>query len=164
MIFILLVYLFLAKVERQNKETKWMLKLQTVYPYGLNDRVGDKYMTQRESRVVDNMFLPLHRLYKCLDCNYYNVKLSNSLLKQNFAKILSTHLDYYLKNPGYFIGVSIKSFKKSFLKHVCNDVYDFLSSKADSFPNEQWFELTLDLMESRIYNPPASTNKTNQKI
>ena len=39
-----------------------MLKLQTVYPYGLNDRVGDKYMTQRESRVVDNMFLPFHRL------------------------------------------------------------------------------------------------------
>ena len=59
MIFILLVYLFLAKVERQNKETKWMLKLQTVYPYGLNDRVGDKYMTQRESRVVDNMFYVL---------------------------------------------------------------------------------------------------------
>ena len=57
-----LVYLFLAKVERQKKETKWMLKLQTVYPYGLNDRVGDKYMTQRESRVVDNMFLPFHRL------------------------------------------------------------------------------------------------------
>ena len=36
-----------------------MLKLQTVYPYGLNDRVGDKYMTQRESRVVDNMFYVL---------------------------------------------------------------------------------------------------------
>ena len=46
-------------------------------------------------------------------------------------KILTTHLDHNLKDAGYFIRVSIKSFKKSFLKHICNDVYDFLSSKAD---------------------------------
>ena len=45
---------------------------------------------------------------------------------------------------------------KSFLKHICNDVYDFLSSKADPFPNHQWYEMALDLIESRIYNPPAS--------
>ena len=30
-----------VRVERQKKETKWMLTLQTVHPYGLNDRVGD---------------------------------------------------------------------------------------------------------------------------
>ena len=34
-------------VERQKKETKWMLTLQTVYPYGLNDRVGDEYMAEK---------------------------------------------------------------------------------------------------------------------
>ena len=63
-----------------------------------------------------------------------------------------------------FIRVSIKSFKKSFLKRICNDVYVFLSSKADSFPNQQWYEMILDLIESRIYNPPASkTTKTKPK-
>ena len=77
-------------------------------------------------------------------------------MKQNFVKILTTHLDHNLKGAGYFIRVSVKSFKKSFLKHVCNDVYDFLSSKADSFPNQQLYEMTLDLIESKIYNPPAS--------
>ena len=77
-------------------------------------------------------------------------------MKQNFVKILTTHLDHNLKDAGYFIRVSIKSFKKSFLKHVCNDVYDFLSSKADSFPNQQWHEMTLDSFEFRICNPPAS--------
>ena len=41
-----------VRVERQKKETKWMLTLQTVYPYGLNDRVGDEYMVEKESRVV----------------------------------------------------------------------------------------------------------------
>ena len=50
------------------------------------------------------------------------------------------------------------------MKHVCNDVYDFLSSKAGSFPNQQWYEITLDLIESRIYNPPTSkTTKSKPK-
>ena len=82
-------------------------------------------------------------------------------MKQNFVKILITHLDHNLKDAGYFIRVSIKSFKKSFLKHVFN-VYDFLSSKSNSSPNQQWYEMTLDLIESRIYNPPASKTTKNK--
>ena len=50
------------------------------------------------------------------------------------------------------------------MKHVCNDVYDFLSSKVDSFPKQQWYKMTLDLIGSRIYNSSASkTNKTKSK-
>ena len=85
----------------------------------------------------------------------------NSFLKQNFIKILTTHLNHNLKDAGYFIHVSIKSFKKSFLKHAWNYVYDFLISKADSFPNQLWCEMKSDLIQPRIYNPPAS--KTNLK-
>ena len=114
-----------------------MLTLQTVYPYVLNDRVGDEYMAEKNSRVVGNRFLPLHRLYKHPEYNYSKNKLHNSFLKQNFVKILTTNLDPNLKDAGYFIRVSIKSFKNSFLKNICNDVYDFLSSKADPFPNQQ---------------------------
>ena len=55
-------------------------------------------------------FLPLHRLYKCPDYNYSKIKLNNSFMKQNFVKIITTHLDHNLKDAGYFIGVSIKSF------------------------------------------------------
>ena len=61
----------------------------------------------------------------------------------------------------------MKSFKKSFLKHAGNDVYDFLSNKSDSFPNQQRYKMTLDLIESRIYDLPASKTtkiKPNQKI
>ena len=121
-------------------------------------------MAEKENRVVGNKFLPLHRLYKRPDYNYSKVNLGNSFLKQNFVKILTTHLDLNLKDVGYFVPVSIKSFKKSFLKHVCNDVYDFLSSKTDSFPSQQLYEMTSDLTESRVYNPPASkANKTKPK-
>ena len=133
-----------------------MLTLQTVYTYGLNDRVGDEYMTEKDSRVVGNRFLPLHRLYKCPKYNYSQIKVDNSFLKQNFVKILTIHLYHNLKDADYFICVSIKSFKNPFLKKVCSDVYDFLGSKADSFSNQRWYEITLDLIESRICNPPAS--------
>ena len=49
-------------VKRQKKQTKWVLNLQAVYPYGLNDRVGDEYMAEQDNRVVGNKFLPLHHL------------------------------------------------------------------------------------------------------
>ena len=70
-----------------------MLTLQTVYPYRLNDRVGDEYMTEKD-RAVGNKFLPLHHLYKRPEYNYSKIKLDNSFLKQNFVKILTTHLDH----------------------------------------------------------------------
>ena len=49
-------------------------------------------MAGKESRVVGNKFLPLHRLFKHPDYDYSKVKLDNSFLKQNFVKILTTHL------------------------------------------------------------------------
>ena len=50
--------------EKQKKEMKWMLTLQTVYSYVINDRRGEKYMVEKENRVVGNKFLPMHRLYE----------------------------------------------------------------------------------------------------
>ena len=47
-----------------------------VYPDGLNDRVGDEYMTQKD-RVVGNKFLPLHRVYKCPE---YIITLKRNLI------------------------------------------------------------------------------------
>ena len=38
-----------------------MLTLRTVYPYGLNDRVGDEYMTNREPRIMGIKFPSLKR-------------------------------------------------------------------------------------------------------
>ena len=46
-----------------------MLALQTVYSYVINDRRGEKYMVEKENRVVGNKFLPMHRLYERPDYN-----------------------------------------------------------------------------------------------
>ena len=91
--------------------------------YGLNDRVGEEYIAEKQSRVVGNKFLPLHRLYKRPDYNCSKIKLDKSFLKQNFVKILVPHLDHNIYDAGHWICVSIKSFKKSFLKHVTKQIH-----------------------------------------
>ena len=95
-----------VRVERQKKETKCVLTLHTVYPYGLNDRVGDEYMTEKDSRVVGNKFLPLHHLYKRPEYNYSKIKLDNFFLKQNFVKILTTDLDHNLRESNLLKSLS----------------------------------------------------------
>ena len=146
---------------RGKSETNWMLTLQTVYPYGLNDRIGDEYMIEKDCRIIGNKFLPLKRLHDRPAYNVHKAKLDNSFLKSNFLKILQTHFDADLKNAGYFIRVSIKSFKKSALKFISSNIYDFIGTKTNNFPNQQWYYMALDLIELRIYRPPIS-NKTKR--
>ena len=83
------------------------------------------------------------------------VVLDNSFMKQNFVKISTPQINHNLKIARYFVRVSMKSFKKSFLKHECNDTCNFLSSNVDSFPNQQWYEMALDLIDYRIWNSPT---------
>ena len=104
-----------------------MLTLQTVYPYGLNDRGADEYIG----------LLAISFYHYVIYTNVHiiiTLKLNLIVLSWNFVKILTRHLDHNLKDASYFIRVSVKSFKKSFLKHVCNDVYDFLVAKQIHFP------------------------------
>ena len=91
-------------------------------------------MTEKESRVVYNKFIPLLPLYKRSDYNCSKTKPDNSFLKQNFVKILTTHLDHNLKEPGYFIRFFIKSFKRSFLKHYVTMFMISLVAKQIHFP------------------------------
>ena len=88
------IHIFGIAIERHTKETTWMFTIQAAYPYGLNDRVGDEHMAGKESRVVGNKFLPLYCPYKFSNYNYSKIKLDNPFLKQNFVKILITHLDH----------------------------------------------------------------------
>ena len=63
---------------------------QAVYPYALNDRVGDEYMEKKKKLLA---------ISSCHYIVYTNVqviikiKLHNSFLKQNFVKILNVFLE-----------------------------------------------------------------------
>ena len=55
-------------------------------------RVDDEYMTEKESRVVYNKFIPLLPLYNCSDYNSSKIKPDNFFLTQNFVKILTARI------------------------------------------------------------------------
>ena len=48
---------------RKSRELHLMMKLRTVYPYGLNDRVGDEYMKYNPSSCIFLKFPPLKRIH-----------------------------------------------------------------------------------------------------
>ena len=46
---------------RKAGEFYWILKLRTVFPYGLNDRVGDEYKNVNSDKQIGTKFKPLER-------------------------------------------------------------------------------------------------------
>ena len=39
---------FAAKPLQKARETYWMHELRTIFPYGLNDRIGDEFKTDNK--------------------------------------------------------------------------------------------------------------------
>ena len=50
-------------VLRKQRELYWMLELRTVFPYGLNDRIGDEYKKENAHYAVGKLFSTLKRKY-----------------------------------------------------------------------------------------------------
>ena len=83
-----------------------MLKLRTVYPYGLNDRVGDEYKTENSHVAVANKFPSLSRK---------NVRVkrgvarhgNNNMTPVRFITEFKEKLHHSLKDVLNFIRVSL---------------------------------------------------------
>ena len=97
---------------RRQKETDWMLKLRTVYPYGLNDRIGDEYMSDRDNFYVYSRFTSLSRLRE-----QYKIRTktpsSNTFIVDNFIYILNESLRSSLCNTMNLVRVLLSSLKKA---------------------------------------------------
>ena len=91
-----------------------MLKLRTIFPYGLNDRVGDEYKSDESTYVVGRRFPPLKRQFHRVSRGI-NRKGSNSFSYTDFFCKLNEYLTCTLKDCLNFIRISISSMKKSAL-------------------------------------------------
>ena len=78
--------------KRREKEKNYMLTLRTVYPYGLNDRIGDEY-SRNKSEQIGNRFKTLKRNKIHPPRNHLHKKSSN--IPIDFVGLLSNML---LKN------------------------------------------------------------------
>ena len=111
---------------RRKRETEWILKLRTVYPYGLNKKVDicddDKNVKRFKSDdgIVGKLFPSLHRLFERDQiCRHVNGKGINILNYKQFITNLNNYLKDDLPNALNYIRVSLASIKKETFKTNC---------------------------------------------
>ena len=134
---------------RKRKETNWMLKLRTVFPFGLNDRVGDEYMTNRDHCNVSSKFPSLKRTSERLKVRTKHPISSNTIL-DHFIYIINESFHTNLRNTRNLIRVLLSSLKKSSCRILVDRINDFLYDKHDSFPYFHYFHAALDILQSKI--------------
>ena len=148
---------------RRRKETEWMLKLQTVYPFGLNDRIGDEYMTDREENIVSLRFPPLKRIKKhtVRVRTKYNPK--NDFIVENFIYIIMESIREDRKNSINLIRVLLSSLRKSQIRKIGEKIQDFLEEKSENFQFLQYFLAALDIIYGKLFSEKSLNNKPFRK-
>ena len=141
---------------KKSREMYWMLQLRTIYPYGLNDPVGDEYKREDSHHLVANRFPPLSRKHPRASRGL--AYRGNNLTSTDFFNKLTTMLKDDLPNTLNYIRVSIASLKKSELKRVANLINDKINERSSN-AFDQWYFAALDLIESKIYKPPKIKEK-----
>ena len=146
---------------RKKKETEWMLKLQTVYPFGLNDRIGDEYMENRNHDNVFSKFPPLKKIKERFKIRT-KYDTSNTFVVDNFIYIINESIRTNLKNTMNLIRVLLSSMKRSHCRILYDKITASLSEKHDNYPFSQFFLAALDIIKSKIGNPPIPTKSTKR--
>lgn len=141
---------------RKAKEKGWMLKLRTVYPYGLNDMIGDEYR-YNITTPIGTFFPSLSRkdnlhVRKRIPSKI-NASLDNFLLE--FDRILRNNL----KSAMNYSRIFISSLKRSTLISLGNMITDYLARQGTKFPFLPWYEACIDIISTKIYKPPAKNIK-----
>ena len=137
---------------RRKKETEWMLKLRTVSPYGLNDRIGDEYMTERGNNIIFTRFPSLKRYNKHVRVRT-KAGVSQNLLIDHFPYIIMESIKTDLRNTMNLIRVLLSSLRKSSYKKLGDIINDFLLNKHDNFFFSHYFLAALDIISANIWKP-----------
>ena len=91
-----------------------MLKLRTVFPFGLNARIGDEFMDDSKDNPISPKFPKLVRQFvKGTKGNNLN---KNNISAESFLAELKIILETNIKDAMNFIRVSLHSFTKEVKK------------------------------------------------
>ena len=123
-----------AKPHRKVRETYWMHELRTIFPYGLNDRIGDAFNNDNKHIHVAAKFSSFTRKYS--RANRGKTRKVFPAFYHKSVKDLNQMLNTSIKDTANFIRISISSMKKSYLKithqllttKLCDSPSDFIFS------------------------------------
>ena len=133
-----------------------MLKLRTVFPFGLNDRV-DEYQRE-EKNCVARKFPSLKRNFERLSRGNFRQSPrgpSHEIFFRDFNQKLKTSI----KDSMNFARMSLSSMKKSELKRVASLLTDQFSIQDKDFKYSQWYTACIDIIESRLFKETQSKKK-----
>ena len=146
---------------RKQRELYWMLTLRTVFPYGLNDRIGDEFKTEESHFAIASRFTTLKRSCPRIARGKAR-KGQNRLTCNTFLQALKNHFSTSLHDALNYIRVSISSMNKSMLKQLADIVNDELLDQPADFKFTQWYSAILDLIDTKLYKPkPKKSPPTN---
>ena len=137
---------------RKSAELKWILKLRTVFPYGLNDRIGDEYKNDYSHNLVGNKFPSLKRSKKRLVRGTLHKGTNDSPFK--FISDFKETLNNTIPDAMNFLAIRLNCFKKSNLKSIADLLNDEMSSNTFKLTFYQWYQAALDIISCKIYTPP----------
>ena len=99
-----------------------MLKLRTVHPYGLNDRVGDEWKVECNQKLIGNQFPKLDRQYSRKSRG--NGSHANTLTPLSFLDTFENMLKNDLHNAINYARFTLASMKKCNLKQISSLIFD----------------------------------------
>ena len=147
-----------VKPLRKARELHWMLKLRTVFPYGLNDRVGDEYKNENADKNIGTKFKSLERNFERIGRGKSKGS-SVKLTPQTFISDLNNMLNANLLDTANWIRITLSSMKRAFLRQ-CHDLLTTeLNNQPPDFNFSPWYLQCLDAIESKLYRPPIPKTK-----
>lgn len=91
---------------RKSRENYWIMKLRTVYPYGLNDRCEDDYMADQNNNLIGLKFPSLKRKFQRIN-HRTRSKKAKPLNHHTFINMLDKILKENLQEGLNFIRISL---------------------------------------------------------
>ena len=147
---------------RRARETDWMMKLRTVYPYGLNEKTGEENnfgQTERNYDIVGKNFPKLPRLSERTCESRHRKNNFSSFDCKQFLENFSNQLNNSIRNAANYIRVVLSSMKKKHMKELACHFREILEGEGDDYSSLQWYMIALDIIETRLYKPPPEKPK-----
>ena len=118
---------------RRKKETEWMLRLRTIYPYGLNMKVTDKTNMDKldtvEGTIKGILFPPLPRSSARPPLTPQNARVSNDNFDPlSYVDTIKNNFLNDKKNSFYITRINLFSLKKSNLRVLATHLFDVLKN------------------------------------
>ena len=146
-----------ARRIRLKRERHWMLKLRTVYPFGLNAKIGDEFLRDDDDECISPKFPKLARQF--VQGTKGSHLKQHKMSAESFLNQLDTILNTNIKEAMNFLRTCLHSLSKKVLKNIYMLIDNIIHDRDSNF-FIQWYLAVHDIIVSKLYYiEPLKLNK-----